>query len=72
MPQLLLIFVTILAAIMAVVLIKNFYMAKELWSFMKVRKKWWLLPLIALLLLVSALIIFAASTPLSPFIYAFI
>ena len=72
MPQPLTILLIILAAITVAVLIKNFYMAKELWSFMKVRKKWWLLPLIIMLLLISALMIFAASTPLSPFIYAFI
>ncbi len=62
----------ILALIIIAVLLKNFYLVQELWSFMKVRKKWWLLPLIVMLLIVSALIIFAASTPLSPFIYAFI
>ncbi|MBI2141953.1 hypothetical protein HYU15_00505 [Candidatus Woesearchaeota archaeon] len=39
MPQPLTILLIILAAITAAVLIKNFYMAKELWSFMKVRKK---------------------------------
>lgn len=61
-----------LAAILVFVVARNFYMVRELWGFMKVRKKWWLLPLIAMLILVSALVIFAASTPLSPFIYSFI
>jgi hypothetical protein len=43
--------------------------ARELWSFMKVRKKWWLLPIILVLLLVGALLIFAQGSVLAPFIY---
>jgi len=43
---------------------------RELWDFLKVRKKWWLLPIIVLLILVGALIIFGQSSALSPFIYA--
>jgi hypothetical protein len=42
----------------------------ELWDFLKVRKKWWLLPIIILLVLAGALIIFGQSSVLSPFIYA--
>jgi len=42
----------------------------ELWDFLKVRKKWWLLPIIVLLVLVGALIILGQSSSLSPFIYA--
>jgi hypothetical protein len=42
---------------------------KELWAFMKVRKKWWLLPLIAVLLLVGSLLVFAQGSALAPFIY---
>jgi len=42
----------------------------ELWDFLKVRKKWWLLPTIILLILAGALIIFGQSSALSPFIYA--
>jgi hypothetical protein len=41
----------------------------ELWAFMKVRKKWWLLPIIVVLLLVGALLIFAQGSALAPFIY---
>ena len=41
----------------------------ELWSFMKVRKKWWLLPIIIVLLLVGALLVFAHGSALAPFIY---
>lgn len=42
----------------------------EAWDFLKVRKKWWLLPIVILLILVGALIIFGQSSVLSPFIYA--
>lgn len=42
----------------------------ELWSFLKVRKAWWLAPIIIILLLVGALIIFSQSSVISPFIYA--
>ena len=41
----------------------------ELWAFMKVRKKWWLLPIVVVLLLVGALLIFAQGSALAPFIY---
>jgi len=42
----------------------------ELWDFLRVRKAWWLLPIIIMLVLVGALIIFGQSSTLSPFIYA--
>lgn len=42
---------------------------KELWTFMKVRKKWWLLPVIAVLLVVGSLLVFAQGSALAPFIY---
>lgn len=42
---------------------------QELWSYMKVRKKWWLLPIIIVLLLVGALLVFAQGSVLAPFIY---
>ena len=41
----------------------------ELWSFMKVRKKWWLFPIIIMLLLVGSLLVFAQGSALAPFIY---
>ncbi len=42
---------------------------KELWLFMKERKKFWLAPVIILLLLLGILIVFAGSSALAPFIY---
>ncbi|HXG45761.1 MAG TPA: DUF5989 family protein [Gemmatimonadales bacterium] len=44
-------------------------LAKELWAFLRVRKKWWLLPLIVVLVLVGALLVFAQGSALAPFIY---
>jgi hypothetical protein len=43
---------------------------RELWAFMRVRKKWWLLPLIVVLLLVATLLVFAQTSALAPFIYS--
>jgi hypothetical protein len=41
----------------------------ELWAFMRVRKKWWLLPIILVMVLVGALLVFAQGSALAPFIY---
>jgi competence protein ComGC len=42
----------------------------EFWDFMKVRKKFWLAPILVVLVVLSALIILAASSPVAaPFIY---
>ena len=42
---------------------------KDLWGFLKVRKKYWLLPIILTLLFFGAIMIFAAGTAIQPFIY---
>ena len=42
----------------------------ELWEFLKVRKKWWLLPIILFLVLLGGLIIITQGSALAPFIYA--
>jgi hypothetical protein len=42
---------------------------RELWAFMRVRKKWWLLPIIVTMLLVGVLLLFAEGSALAPFIY---
>lgn len=41
----------------------------ELWAFMKVRKKWWLLPILLVLIFIGTLLVFAQSSALAPFIY---
>ena len=49
---------------------KNRGMLIEFWNFLRVRKKWWLLPIVLMLLFVSVLIIFGQSSAVSPFVYA--
>ena len=41
----------------------------QLWAFMRVRKKWWLGPILIVLLLVGMLLVFAQGSALAPFIY---
>jgi len=49
---------------------KNKSLLGEAWDFLRVRKAWWLAPIIIMLILVGMLIIFGQSSALSPFIYA--
>ena len=42
---------------------------KEFWDFCKVRKKYWLLPILIVLLLFGSLIVFSQGTAFAPFIY---
>ena len=42
---------------------------KELFQFLWFKKKFWLIPVIVVLLLIGFLIVFAGSSALSPFIY---
>ncbi len=42
---------------------------RELWDFLATRKKFWLLPIVIMMLLVGALLIFAQGSAIAPFIY---
>jgi hypothetical protein len=42
----------------------------QIWEFLKVRKKWWLMPLVVFLLLLSLLIVLTEGSAIAPFIYA--
>ncbi len=42
---------------------------KDLWSFMKVRKKFWLAPIFLVLVLLGALIVLSQGSAVAPFIY---
>jgi hypothetical protein len=42
---------------------------KDLWAFMKVRKKFWLAPIIVILLLLGALVVLSQGSAVAPFIY---
>ena len=45
-------------------------LAREFLGFLRARKKWWLTPIIILLVLLGALIILTEGSALAPFIYA--
>jgi len=47
----------------------KFSIISEFWQFLKVRKKWWLAPIVIFLFLLSALIIFTQGSAVAPFIY---
>ena len=42
----------------------------EFWEFLKIRKRYWLFPIVFFLLLLSFLILFTESSAIAPFIYA--
>jgi hypothetical protein len=44
-------------------------MLGDLWGFLKERKKWWLLPMVVVLLLFGVLIVFTSGSAIAPFIY---
>jgi len=43
---------------------------KEFWEFLKVRKKFWLMPIVFVLLLIGIIIVSLSGSALTPFIYA--
>lgn len=42
----------------------------EIWGFMRARKKFWLLPMLAVLLILGGLLILAQTSAIAPFIYS--
>ena len=44
-------------------------MLKELWKFLRVRKKFWLWPILIMMVLLGALIVLAPGSAIAPFIY---
>jgi len=42
---------------------------RELWEFMRVRKKFWLLPIILIMVLLGGLLVLAQGSAIAPFIY---
>jgi hypothetical protein len=43
---------------------------RELWQFLRKRKKYWLVPVVVALLLIGGLLVFAQGSVLAPFIYS--
>ena len=48
----------------------NQSLAREFWDFLRIRKRYWLLPIVIVLGLLSALIVFTEGSAVAPFIYA--
>lgn len=46
-----------------------FDLLQDLWAFMKVRKKFWLAPILIMLLLLGGLIVLSQGSAVAPFIY---
>ena len=44
-------------------------LASEFWAFLRVRKKWWLAPIVIIMALFGGLIVFTHGSALAPFIY---
>jgi hypothetical protein len=43
---------------------------REFWSFLRVRKKWWLAPIVVLLLTLGLILVLTEGSALAPFIYS--
>ncbi len=48
----------------------NQSLVRDFWEFLRVRKRYWLLPIVIVLGLLSALIVFTEGSAVAPFIYA--
>ena len=48
---------------------KKLSLIVEFWNFLKMRKKFWMMPIFVILVLLGILLIFAQTSPLAPFIY---
>jgi hypothetical protein len=49
---------------------ENQSLVRDFWEFLRVRKRYWLLPIVIVLGLLSALIVFTEGSAVAPFIYA--
>jgi len=47
----------------------KFSLLGDIWAFLKVRKKWWLAPIVVFLLVMAAMIVLFEGSALAPFIY---
>jgi hypothetical protein len=55
--------------ITVIVILSIMSFIKEFWEFLKVRKKYWLLPIIIVLVLFGGLIVLTQGSAVAPFIY---
>lgn len=49
---------------------KNQSILTEFWEFLKYRKRYWLMPIVAMLILMGVLVVFTQSSAIAPFVYA--
>jgi hypothetical protein len=49
---------------------KNQSTLSELWEFLRIRKRYWLAPIVLVLILLGALIVFTEGSAVAPFVYA--
>lgn len=47
----------------------KFSILREFWEFLRERKKWWLAPIVVLLILLGAAVFFSQGSVLAPFVY---
>jgi len=50
--------------------VKRVAILKEFWKFLKVRKRWWLIPIVLFLLMLGVVLVAAKGSALAPFIYS--
>jgi hypothetical protein len=50
--------------------VKKIAILKEFWNFLKIRKKWWLMPIVFFLLALGVVLVVAKGSALAPFIYS--
>jgi hypothetical protein len=48
----------------------KFSIMREFWSFLRIRKKWWLAPIVLLLLTLGLILVLTEGSALAPFIYS--
>ena len=49
---------------------KKIAILSEFWNFLKIRKKWWLMPIVFFLLVLGVVLVVAKGSALAPFIYS--
>ena len=49
--------------------VSRLFILRDLWNFLRIRKKWWLLPMVFLIALLGLVLVFAQGSPFAPFIY---
>jgi hypothetical protein len=48
---------------------RDMQLALDFWQFFKERKKWWLLPMVAVLFVIGMLVVLSSGSAVAPFIY---